>query len=479
MNTKAVAIGAVAAVAVAAGGYVIADRTADARAHSLLERHAASLGTGEHFTWAAVDASPLGGSVAIDGLTYSRADGYQARSATVRASGLSEAGVETARAEDVTISLPGSGTVTIAAMDIAAVGPVADLPPDSVFAGERLPAVIGGLTAKSIAVSDLTFTAEDGSVRATVKGMGVDDVVNGRYGRIAMSGLELTETTAEAGDGGGGLALSLTDLSLSGLDLSSLRGDMTAIEAAAGDAFGLTELRQGRLTLTGFSPDGPISLDGLSITDLERIEGTVVSSRLRMDHLTVPASLLAPEAPLLAMALEALDRKALDLSVDIAQRYIAEGGALTVGPVSVRGEGLGEAVLKVDFAGVPLVELARAMDADDLEAAMAMAGNIAFVGATLTYSDDRLADVLVDQAAGGDRPGFAAAAAEMVTLNAGDQVSPADVAMVADAVRAFLVGTTAFSISLTPQQPLLLPVVMESAETGGLTDLLTLKVEGS
>ncbi|SOD97922.1 hypothetical protein [Caenispirillum bisanense] len=469
MNTKVAAIAAAAVVAVAGGGYLIADRVADARAQTVLEDLAASLGTGEQLTWSGVDAEPFGRGVTVRGLTYQRADGYQARIASLRAEGLTpEGGAETADLTDVVMTLPDAGVVTIGGIAATAVAPLPDIP-DQADDAEAVAHLLGGLGVGTLVLTQVEARPDDRSVSMTAKTLTFADVAAGRYGRVTLEGAALAATD--------GTAMSLQRLAVAGLDLGGIgRMDEDALQVAAGNAFGITELGLTELSLTG--PTVSFGVGGVTVDGIERVDGVLVSSNTRIDHVTLPASVVADENPVAGAMLQALGRDTVDLSVEAVQRFDADSGALTLGPLRVRSEGMGEAVLQADLRDVPLVELAAALDADDFAAAEAMAGRISLVGASLTYTDDRLADVLIDDLSGGDRQGFADMAAAMVAMEAQEAVSAEDAAMVAEAVRAFLVGGNAFSITLQPTAPVLLPVALAALQMGQGSAALALKVEG-
>lgn len=469
MNTKVAAIAAAAAVAVAGGGYLIADRVADARAQAALEDLAAKLGTGEQLTWSRVDAEPFSRGVTVAGLTYQRADGYQARVASLRAEGFTAAGgADTADLSDVVLTLPDAGVVTIGGITATAVAPLPDVP-DQADDAEAVAHLLGGLGVGKLVLTQAEARPDDRSVTLTAKTLTLEDVAAGRYGRITLDGAGLSATD--------GTAMTVQRVAVAGLDLGGIgRMDEDALQAAAGNAFGITELSLADLSLTG--PTMALGVGAVTVGGIERVDGVLVSSNTRIDHLTLPAAVVTEDNPVAAAMLQALGRDTVDLSAEAVQTFDAASGALALGPLRVRGEGMGEAVLQADLRDVPLVELAAALDAEDFAAAETMAGRISLVGASLTYTDDRLADVLIDDLSGGDRQGFADMVAAMVAMEAQEAVSAEDAAMVAEAVRAFLVGGNAFSVTLQPAAPVLLPVALAALQMGQGSAALALKVEG-
>lgn len=470
MNRKILALGAAGAVAAAAlGGYKVADTMAETRIRQALEATAGKLGTGEQLTWDRIDAEPIGGSGVVEGLTYTRPDGYRAHVAAARGKGVSETGIDEVTFTGISITAPGDGEVAIQSLEATGLTP---LPQSRLGAADEAAAlvILGSLNAERVAVTDITFGPTDGSATIGLGAVTAEAVANGRYGRVTFSDL-----TGAADDGSafGVGAVTLTDLDLT--PLATL--DEGVIQAALGGLLGVSAVTVEKVEGSGFG-EASFTVDKVTLDGLERLDGTLVSSRLRVDHVKVPAALVAGENPALGKALASLGRDTLDTTVDVAQRFVADGGAFTLGPLRVRGEGLGEAVLKADFRGVPLLEMARAVDAGDFTAAQIMAGGVSFAGATLTYTDDRLADVLVDEVAGGDRAAFAEQAAAAVFANAAPGVPGEEVAMIAEAVRAFLTGTGGFTVSMAPEQPVLLPLAVIAVQQRKAIETLALKVEG-
>lgn len=469
MNGKTAAAIGVAAVAALGGvGYMVADSAADARARTALEEAAGRLGTGEQLSWSRVDAEPIGRAVVVEGLSYRRADGIEARVASLHLDGVSEASVAAATASGLSLTLPGLN-LTVATVQAEDLSPPA-VAEDGLLGEETLRRLVVGLSAKRLALTDVRFSEGGGAGTATLAALAAEGVKDGRYDRLTLSELTLNPPDD--------VVISLGAFSMQGLDLSSLSGDEAALQRAAADVFGASALTVETLSVTTAAGDRS-AVASVIVDGLERLQGRLVSSRMRAEGVDLPAAALAAELPPLAKALETLGRDRLTGSLEASQRYVAEGGALTFGPWRLSGDGLGELLFQADLTGVPMVEMVSAVEAGDMAAVEAMGMQASFAGASLSYTDEGLADVLLDDLAQGDRAGLADMAAAKIAADVRNGVlTEQDGEMLAGAVRSFITGANGFSVSLKPAQPVLLPVALIALQAGQGAAVLALTVKG-
>jgi hypothetical protein len=242
------------------------------------------------------------------------------------------------------------------------------------------------------------------------------------------------------------------------------------------DQFGLSKFEIKDLTLRMAGADFETKL--IAVSDVKRDRGMLTSINIVIDDMvTTPDMTNNPEIKAIMM-MTGIDRITMDLlmSYEVSleketftmnyEMDVEELGKLDIsGLVVGLDENTYEVILANATGGIPQTPLIdNSLELDHFD---------------LIYTDDRLADIVLDAYSGGNRDAFAEQISNMILLYGTlsqqlDLVQP-----LAEATSNFIRGGNRFAISLKTRKPLDQDTAIDAITDGNISDIFTLTASGS
>lgn len=462
MSIKAIVLAAAAGIfALVGGGYYIAESMAQKQARetmALIEANIVKNAEGAKVTHSGVNADLFDGTMTVRDLKISDSTAMGTVTIASATLGGDEAMLKKGVLRNIVITDRSGRNV----MEIGRVR-IADL--DLQEAVQSSPAVITSKTAQAF-LKNLNigaFVVEDLKIRGEEVRMSAAEF---RVGGRRVVDISISDVRIEEVDG------EVKELGFKSLKIGNLvPGYFNYIYAAPSNLFGVTDVSLSGGYFVVSRGKEKVSLGSVGIEGIERTDGTITAFRAHLDGFQIPLRALYAFSREAAHFLNGFDQPAVRLSglseggLDVASGVLKYGFALSA-------TGMGEIRMNLELAGVD----PKALRQLDPYAGGAMQ-KIKFVGASLKYKDDKLADTVIDNLSAGDRVEFADQTALQVRMLAENDEETGTKA--AQAVKNFIMAGNGFEIVAHPAEPFPLFRLEQSMEEGTLGRDLNLQIVGN
>lgn len=317
-----------------------------------------------------------------------------------------------------------------------------------------------------LAVEDLKGKA-DAALFSVVK-YEMSNVDGGVAGNItvtdaSVSGIENEEVQA----------VGFKKIKIDGLDLLIAKKSREELLRDAQNFFGMDAM-----LFDGFQVklknDTTVSVEKFEVDEVQRHSDFVTGGAFVLDSLEFPISAVSKWNPEAGAFLQGFSDDVFNASMNSESKYDAPSGGI-VQTVGMSVKGMGKLKIDVELTGFD-VETYRSLSQGQY-ANFDWLGreDLKLVSFSMKYTDDKLADWLIDNLSNGNRVGLGEHYAANVSSFSADRMF---IQLASEEIKRFIVGANRFLITAKPTAPVTARAVMQAMQEGAISNVLNLQLSG-
>jgi len=273
------------------------------------------------------------------------------------------------------------------------------------------------------------------------------------------------------------VALTIGEAQFKGLDLGFDYFSEEALIENAVQLYGLTGIG---LNNALFIFEGEeFGIGELSLTDVAFEDGMLVKSKIALNGIKIPLSLIEEMNPSAARTIETFTgSESFTLSFSNSNDLDTEEGTYDT-ELNFGIEGFAEVKLNAALAGLDVTQIRKASKVNNILEAMEIWGEVSkelsIASVSLEYTDDQLADVMLSEAP--DISQLVMMSGMQIDMVLGQYPKQAD--QLKASIKAFLEGKNGFKVSMNAQSPVKIMDMQQMFMSGDMANSITVAFEGS
>ena len=273
------------------------------------------------------------------------------------------------------------------------------------------------------------------------------------------------------------VALTIGEAQFKGLDLGFDYFSEEALIENAVQLYGLTGIG---LNNALFIFEGEeFGIGELSLTDVAFEDGMLVKSKIALNGIKIPLSLIEEINPSAARTIETFTgSESFTLSFSNSNDLDTEEGTYDT-ELNFGIEGFAEVKLNAALAGLDVTQIRKASKVNNILEAMEIWGEVSkelsIASVSLEYTDDQLADVMLSEAP--DVSQLVMMSGMQIDMVLGQYPKQAD--QLKASIKAFLEGKNGFKVSMNAQSPVKIMDMQQMFMSGDMANSIIVAFEGS
>ena len=222
-----------------------------------------------------------------------------------------------------------------------------------------------------------------------------------------------------------------------------------------------------------------LTIGELSLTDVAFEDGMLVKSKIALNGIKIPLSLIEEINPSAARTIETFTgSESFTLSYSNSNDLDTEEGTYDT-ELNFGIEGFAEVKLNAALAGLDVTQIRKVSKVNNILEAMEIWGEVSkelsIASVSLEYTDDQLADVMLSEAP--DVSQLVMMSGMQIDMVLGQYPKQAD--QLKASIKAFLEGKNGFKVSMNAQSPVKIMDMQQMFLSGDMANSITVAFEGS
>lgn len=312
------------------------------------------------------------------------------------------------------------------------------------------------------------FKVIDGEVSPSIGKFLIKDVKDGIAGNITLTDMSVSNIDNDTLQ-----SMSIKQFKIDNLDMMIAKKSEAELLVALQNFMGIDAGVISGLQVN--MKDGTkVSIKKIGVEGIERHQGVVTAVEMVLQETEFPVDAFDQHNPEVAAFLKGFSEDVFNVSFDIALKYDVATGSI-VEDMGLSAKGMGTLKIDLELAGFDLETFQLFSQGAFESVDWLNREDLKLVGFTVRYTDEKLADWLIDTYSNGNRVGLAEHLAANVSSFSADRMF---IQLASEEIKRFITGANQFLITAKPVSPVTAGAVMRAMDQGAISNILNLQLSG-